>query len=89
MSGDDEAPGASQAGPAADGWPRAGDRTRHHPETWGRASQADQERIEREVRARYAEQLAGADICDQLQLEVRIRAEIEQALAAAPNEARC
>jgi len=74
MSGDHEAPGASQAGLAADG-----------PE---RTDQADPARIEQEVRARYAEQLAGADICDQLRIEVRIRAEIEQALAAA-HEALC
>jgi hypothetical protein len=41
------------------------------------------ELIEQEVRARYAAELAAADICDTLQIEVRIRAEIAQALAAA------
>jgi hypothetical protein len=54
----------------------------------GRARQTNRPRIEQEVRARYASQLAGADICEQLQIEVRIRAEIERALAAAaPREA--
>lgn len=40
------------------------------------------EQIEQEVRARYAAELAAADICASLQIEVRIRAEIAQALAA-------
>jgi hypothetical protein len=88
MSGNHETPNTPQAGLVADGWPRAGDRTRHCAETWQRAREANAPRIEREVRARYATQLATADICDQLQIEVRIRAEIEQALAAAvPREA--
>jgi hypothetical protein len=43
---------------------------------------ADRARIEREIRARYASELAAADICDSLQLEVRIRAEIERTFAA-------
>jgi hypothetical protein len=47
------------------------------------ARQANRARIEREVRARYAGELAAADICDSLRIEVRIRAEIERALAAA------
>lgn len=38
----------------------------------------------------YAGELATADICDQLQIEVRIRAEIDQELAAsAPPESCC
>ncbi len=39
--------------------------------------------IEQAIRARYAAELAAADICDSLRLEVRIRAEIESALGAA------
>jgi hypothetical protein len=55
---------------------------------WQRARQANRSCIEQEIRARYARQLAGADICEHLQIEVRIRAEIERALAeAAPREA--
>jgi len=52
------------------------------------ARQANRPRIEQEIRARYAAELAAADLCDSLQLEVRIRAEIERALAeAAPADA--
>jgi hypothetical protein len=45
--------------------------------------------IERQVRARYAAELAVADICESLKIEVRIRTEIETALAAglAPPDA--
>lgn len=45
---------------------------------------SDRSDIERQVRARYAAELSAADICESLQIEVRIRAEIETALAAAP-----
>jgi hypothetical protein len=49
---------------------------------------ANRERIEQAVRARYAAELAAADICDSLRLEVQIRAEIERALdQAAPRDA--
>ena len=52
------------------------------------ARRANRPRIEQEIRARYAAELAGADICDSLRIETRIRAEIERALAAvAPSEA--
>jgi hypothetical protein len=52
------------------------------------ARRANRERIEQEVRARYAAELAAADICDSLRLEVQIRAEIERALdQAAPIDA--
>jgi hypothetical protein len=52
------------------------------------ARRANKHRIEREVRARYAAELAVADICESLRIEARIRAEIERALAAAaPPEA--
>jgi hypothetical protein len=47
------------------------------------ARRANRPRIEREIRARYAAELAGADICDSLRIEAQIRAEIERALAAA------
>ncbi len=47
------------------------------------ARQANRPRIEQEIRARYAAELAGADICDSLRIETKIRAEIERALAAA------
>jgi hypothetical protein len=43
---------------------------------------ADRLRLEQEIRARYADELAGADICDSLRVEMRIRAEIAQALGA-------
>jgi hypothetical protein len=53
-----------------------------------RAVTANRSRIEQAVRARYAAELAKADICESLVLEVRIRAEIDRALAeAAPREA--
>jgi hypothetical protein len=53
-----------------------------------RVRAANRSRIEQEVRARYAAELAKADICDSLVLEVRIRAEIERTLAeTAPREA--
>ena len=45
------------------------------------ASRANRPRIEQEIRARYAAELAGADICDGLRIEAQIRAEIERALA--------
>jgi hypothetical protein len=45
------------------------------------ARRANRPRIEQEIRARYAAELAGADICDSLRIEARIRAEIERALA--------
>jgi hypothetical protein len=49
------------------------------------ARRPNRERIEQVVRARYAAELAAADICDSLRLEVQIRAEIERALdQAAP-----
>ncbi|MBV8202433.1 MAG: hypothetical protein JOZ15_17585 [Acidobacteria bacterium] len=52
------------------------------------ARQANRARIEQEVRARYAAELAAADICDSLRLEVRIRAEIARQLdLAAPPDA--
>lgn len=52
------------------------------------ARRANRPRIEQEIRARYAAELAGADICDSLRIEAKIRAEIEGALAAAaPPEA--
>ncbi|HEV3455040.1 MAG TPA: hypothetical protein VHG32_00700 [Thermoanaerobaculia bacterium] len=52
------------------------------------ARQANRPRIEQEVRARYAAELAAADICDSLRLETQIRAEIERALdQAAPPDA--
>lgn len=52
------------------------------------ARRANRPQIEQEIRARYAAELAGADICDSLRIETRIRAEIERALAAAaPPEA--
>jgi hypothetical protein len=41
----------------------------------------DRSRLEQEIRARYADELARADICDSLRVEMRIRAEIAQALA--------
>jgi hypothetical protein len=53
------------------------------------ASRPDRPRIEQEIRARYAAELAAADICDSLLLEVRIRAEIARALAASPPTALC
>jgi hypothetical protein len=54
----------------------------------GLARRANRPRIEQEIRARYAAELAGADICDSLRIETKIRAEIERALAAAaPPEA--
>ena len=59
------------------------------PETSRPAGQADAPRIEQEIRARYAGELATADICDQLQIEVRIRAEIAQALAASAPPESC
>jgi hypothetical protein len=49
---------------------------------------AERRRIEGEIRGRYAAELAGADICDSLQIELRIRAEIEQALSAATSAPR-
>jgi hypothetical protein len=53
-----------------------------------RVRAANRSRIEREVRARYAAELAKADICDSLVIEARIRAEIERALTAvAPTAA--
>lgn len=49
------------------------------------ARRANRPRIEQEIRARYAAELAGADICDSLRIEARIRSEIERALdEAAP-----
>jgi hypothetical protein len=52
------------------------------------ARRANRPRIEQEIRARYAAELAVADICESLRIEVRIRAEIERALAeAAPSAA--
>jgi hypothetical protein len=45
------------------------------------ARQGNRPRIEQEIRARYAAELAAADICDSLRLEAQIRAEIERALA--------
>ncbi len=52
------------------------------------ARQAHRPRIEQQVRARYAAELAAADICDSLRIEVQIRAEIERALdQAAPPDA--
>ena len=52
------------------------------------ARRANRPRIEQEIRARYAAELAGADICDSLRIEAQIRAEIERALAvAAPADA--
>ncbi len=52
------------------------------------ARRANRPRIEQEIRARYAAELAGADICDSLRIEAQIRVEIERALAAAaPPEA--
>jgi len=44
------------------------------------ASRANRPRIEQEIRARYAAELAGADICDSLRIEAQIRTEIERAL---------
>jgi hypothetical protein len=53
------------------------------------ARRANRPRIEQEIRARYAAELAGADICDSLRIEVQIRVEIERALAAqAPTPPR-
>jgi hypothetical protein len=52
-----------------------------------RAVAANRPRIEQEVRARYAAELAKADICDSLVIEARIRAEIERALAEAASPA--
>lgn len=46
-------------------------------------SRPDRSAIERQIRARYAAELSAADICESLQIEIRIRAEIESALAAA------
>jgi hypothetical protein len=52
------------------------------------ARRANRARVEQEVRARYTAELAAADICDSLRLEVQIRAEIERALdQAAPPAA--
>jgi hypothetical protein len=52
------------------------------------ARRANRPRIEQEIRARYAAELAGADICDSLRIEAQIRAEIERALAVqAPSGA--
>jgi hypothetical protein len=45
------------------------------------ARRANRPRIEQEIRARHAAELAGADICDSLRIEAQIRAEIERALA--------
>ncbi len=45
------------------------------------ARRANRPRIEQEIRARYATELAAADICDSLRIEAQIRAEIERALA--------
>jgi hypothetical protein len=45
------------------------------------ARRANPPRIEQEIRARYAAELAGADICDSLRIEAQIRAEIERARA--------
>jgi hypothetical protein len=44
------------------------------------ALEAHRSRIEKGIRARYADELSRADICDSLRVEKRIRAEIEQAL---------
>jgi hypothetical protein len=44
--------------------------------------------IEREIRARYADELSRAGLFERLQIEARIRADIREALAkAAPDEA--
>jgi hypothetical protein len=56
----------------------------HDPDLPGAERQAaERRRVEDEIHGRYAAELAGADICDSLQIEMRIRAEIEQALEAA------
>jgi hypothetical protein len=43
--------------------------------------QIDRTRVEQEIRTRFADQLARADICASLRIESRIRAEIAEALA--------
>jgi hypothetical protein len=44
-------------------------------------------RVERQVRQRYAAELARADICESLQIEARIRAEVGRALAGGAADA--
>jgi len=60
--------------------PTAGHAARQVPGGPAPARQGNRPRIEQEIRARYAAELAAADICDSLRLEAQIRAEIERAL---------